>query len=492
MNSDMDNKIDFIVNEVGSKSIVIVKEFVIGKEEGIEAALIYVNGIVDKNIIDRDILEPLMLHVHENITLSRKLPEYICKKYITASNVKKETDIIKVIDGVKVGKTAILIDKIDEYIIVDTTGGNQRAISDSENESAVRGSRDGFVENLETNISLLKRKIKDKNLVVETFNVGERTKTEVVLIYIKDIVDSEVLQEVRHRTRSVDVDFAAGMLEQYIEDDSYSIFPQVYGTERPDIVKANIMEGRIAILIDGTPYVHTVPAIFVEFFQAVEDYFQRTIVASFARLLRILAVVIVITAPSIYLSLIYYNAELIPVKFINPIVQSREGIALTPFLEILLMEVVIEFLREGGLRLPPKIAGTLSIVGGIIIGNTAIESKIVSPTTLLVVGVSVIASFLIPNYDMSLSIRFIRFPMLILANAMGLLGIVAGSFFLLIHLCSLESFNVPYFSIKKSDIKDIFTRAPLWKMNKRPEAIPNNNPIRQSDFRNKARRNNDE
>lgn len=322
---------------------------------------------------------------------------------------------------------------------------------------------------------------------MEDMIIGKRCQTDVVIVYIDDIVDKDVLKEVRNRLNSIDVDSidAAGMVEQYIETNPYSIFPQAFNTERPDIVKANLMEGKIAILVNGNPNVITVPAVFVEFFQAVEDYHQRTIVSSFSRILRIIAVFMVITVPSIYLTLIQYNAELIPIKFINPIVQSREGIALTPFLEILAMEIVVEFLREGGLRLPPKVAGTLSIVGGIIIGNTAIESRIVSPTTLLVVGIAVLSTFLIPNYEMSLSIRFIRFPMLVLANAIGFMGIAAGWFFLMVHLLSLESFGVPYVSIKQSDLKDIFIRAPLWKMNKRPEAIPNNNPTRQSDFRKK-------
>ena len=226
----------------------------------------------------------------------------------------------------------------------------------------------------------------------------------------------------------------------------------------------------------------------MQFFQAVEDYTERTVISSFVRLLRIFAAVLVITLPSFYLTLIKFNVELIPIKFVTPIVQSRVGIALTPFLEILAMELVVEFLREGGLRLPTKIAQTLSLVGGIIIGDTAIQSKMVSPTTLLVVGVTVISTFLIPNYDMSLSIRILRFPMLMLANIMGIFGIAVGWFLILVHLSSLDSLGVPYFEFHKSDLKDTFIRAPLWKMNKRPEGIPNQDSIRQTDFRNKFKK----
>ena len=494
MGIKLENNINFVVKEIGNGSPIIIKRFFIGKDEPIEAVTMYINGLVSKDTIDRDILNPLMLHVNENLVIDQNTVDYVSKRYIPMSNTTIEENINNVVEAIKSGKTALFIGDLEKFIILDTTGGEHRTISDPLNESAVRGSREGFVENLETNISILRRKIKDKNLTIENFKVGRRSQTSLVIAYIDDIVDKNVLIEVRKRIISIDVDFVTdtGMIDQYIEDSAYSIFPQIYVTERPDIVKADIMEGRVAIILDGTPFALTAPAVFVQFFQGVEDYNDRTIVASFSRILRLIAIFIVITLPSLYLTLINYNIELIPVKFINPIIESRNGIALTPFLEILSMEVFVDFLREGGLRLPPKIASTLSIVGGIIIGNMAVQSKIVSPTTLLIVGISVVSTFLIPNYEMSLSIRFIRFPMLVLADILGFLGIAAGWLFIIIHLSSLESFGVPYFSIKSSDLKDIFIRAPLWKMNKRPKSIPNNNSVRQSDFRKNMRSNKNE
>ena len=394
------------------------------------------------------------------------------------------------INHLKRGKTAVLINGALEVIIADTTGGQQRAIMEPMNETASKGPRDGFVENLEVNISLIRRKVKDNSLTIELFNVGSRTQSDVAMIYLNDVVDNQVLEKLRKRLESVDVDaiLSAGALDQYIESYAYTVFPQADSTERPDRAIGNMVEGRILVVLEGTPMVLVYPATFMQFFQAVEDYTQRTIISSFVRFLRILAACVVITLPSIYLTLIKFNVELIPIKFVTPIVQSRVGIALTPFLEIIAMEIVVEFLREGGLRLPTKIAQTLSLVGGIIIGDTAIQSKMVSPTTLLIVGITVITTFLIPNYDMSLSIRMLRFPMLILANIMGIFGIAVGWFLILVHLSSLDSLGVPYFEFHKSDMKDTFIRAPLWKMNKRPEGIPNSNPIRQTDFRNKFKK----
>ena len=266
----------------------------------------------------------------------------------------------------------------------------------------------------------------------------------------------------------------------------------LFDLERPDRVTPNIMEGRIAVILNGSPFVLTIPSVFVEFFHTVEDYNEKTIPVNFIRLLRVISVLLIITLPSIYLTLIKYNAELIPIEFVVPIVQSRIGISLSPFIEILILEILMEILREGGLRLPSKIAQTLSIVGGIIIGNAAVQSNMVSPTTLLVVGITVVASFVVPTVDMSLSIRLLRFPMLFLANSLGILGIATGYTLLIIHLASLENFGIPYMEFNKVDLKDTFIRSPLWKMNVRPSIISDRNNKRQTNFREKFRRNKNE
>ncbi|EPY2283664.1 spore germination protein [Clostridium sporogenes] len=487
---NLKENLDLINDRIGKNNIVVTKSLLIGNEEQLEGAIIYINGLASKDIIDRDVLHPLMLHVKENLKDKPNIMEYISKKYITMSNTKIEKDINNVLSSLKRGQTALLLENSDEAIIIDTSSGDYRSISEPTNESSIRGSREGFIEKLETNTSIIKRRIRDENLVIENMVLGRRTQRDLAIIYIDNIVNKNVLQELKYKLSSIDVDSVSliGYIQQYIENDAYSIFPQSRTTERPDVVEGNLMEGRIAVMLEGTPMVLLTPSIFIEFFQAIEDYTQRTIVSSFTRILRALSVIIVITFPSIYLTLIKFNAELIPIKFVNTIIQSRSNIPLTPFMEILSMEIIVEFLREGGLRLPPKVNQTLSIVGGIIIGEAAIKAGIVSSATLLVIGISIIAAFLTPNYDMSLAVRFIRFPMLILSNYLGLLGLTAGFFFLLVHICSLESLGVPYFSFHNEEYKDIFIRSPLWTMNRRPDSIPNNNPIRQTDFRKKFRR----
>lgn len=485
MNSDLEDRIDSIKNKIGEKSPIIIKNFLIGSVVEIQCAIIYVNGITSKELIDRDILKPLMIYAKEDFSGKPDLADYLSKKFITSSNTQVDSNIDTAINSLKRGKTVVLFQGEEQFIVVDTSGGEYRAISEPVNEAAVRGTREGFVEKLETNISILRRRIKDEKLVFENITIGKRSQSDLAMVYIDDVVDKDVLNELRKRITAINVDGVplAGYIQQYIEDSAFSLFPQSFTSERADIIEGNILEGRIAVILEGTSTVITVPTLITEFFQAVEDYSQRTVISNFVRMIRFGAVFIIITAPSMFLTMVKFNGELIPIKFIVPIVESRIGIALDPFIEILLMEIIVEFLREGGLRLPSKIGQTLSVVGGIIIGDAALKARVVSPATLLIVGIVTVATFLIPNYDMSLTIRIIRFPMLTISNFFGIFGIAAAWFFLIVHVCSLKSVGVPYFSLHKSDFKDFLIRAPLWMMNERPVAIPNSNKHRQTDFR---------
>lgn len=488
-NNNIQYTIDSIKNLIGDKSKFAEKHFIIGKNTQINAVIVYTGGLVNKDVIDRDILTPLMLHVEENLYNIADIGDYLCKKYITMSSTVIETDINLAVEGIKRGKTVLLVEGYCNFIMVDTAEGNYRSITDPENESSTRGPRDGFIESLETNIGILRRRIKDKNFVIENYTVGRRSQTDLAIMYIDDIVDKAILKNIRDRITTIDIDSVAGnaIIEQSLEKHSYSIFPQIFYTERPDRVQAGLMEGKIAILSEGAPFALILPSLFFEFFHTAEDYYNRTLVASFSRIVRYIAAIIILTLPGVYITIIKFNSELIPATYIQSIIQSRKGLALTPFMSMIAMNLVIEFLREGGLRLPGKIGQTISVVGGIIIGDAALKAKMVSSTTLLVVGIITVASFLIPNYEMALSIRLLNYPAIILANWLGMLGVAMTIFFIIAYLCSLDSFGVPYFSFYKSDMKDLLIRAPIWKMNKRPVSTPNNNPIRQGDFKQKLR-----
>jgi spore germination protein KA len=320
----IDSKINTIINALGPSAPIKVKKISIGKDPSIQGAIIYIDGLVDKTIINRDILNPLMIEIRNPIELNSDTAGFLCSNYITAdcSFIKDKPE--EVSRNIKNGNTLLLIENVEDYVIIDTTGGPIRAISDPTNETTLRGSRGGFVENLEVNISLLRRNIKDSNLCIEKLVVGRRSQTDLALVYIKDLVNTDALDELKERINALDVDSitGTGALQELLDENPYSIFPMCMATERPDRVSPSIMEGRIAIIINGSPFVLTLPSIFIEFFHTVEDYNEKTITANFIRLLRFLSVLLVITLPSIYLTLIKYNGELIPVEFVVPVVQS--------------------------------------------------------------------------------------------------------------------------------------------------------------------------
>lgn len=482
---NINSSIENIKELVGKVDELVVRNFIVGKGFYIELALIYINGLANKDTIDRDILNPLMFQMKEDLTDIKNREDYIYKKYISVGNTTVESDINKVIDSIKRGKAVLLIQDSISYIVIDTTGGIYRSISEPVNDPSLRGPREGFVENLETNISILRRKIKDKNLTTEKFKLGRRSQTDLVIMYLEDVVDKDFLQKLKDKINTIDVDSVPEntIVEQCIEEHPYSLLPQTSGSERPDVIQAALMEGKIAFLLSGTPYVITYPSIFIEFFQTIEDYYGRSMQSYFTRSIRFLAVFLVMFLPSIYITFIKFNTELIPIEYIKSLILDRRGTVLTPFMSMIAIQLTIELLREGGLRMPSKIGQTLSVVGGIIIGDAATKAKFVSSSVLLIAGIATVASFAISNYQMSIAIRFLSYPMLVLANWLGALGIVIGGFFMLAYLCSLENFGVPYFSFHRRDMKDIFIRSPIWKMNKRPEAIPHNDPTRQNDFR---------
>lgn len=483
MNSNsLKDKVDFIVESLGNNNQTIVKEFYINNSvKPIEGALVYIESLVDEKLVDEYLLTPLMDRTKTNHIVQKFTAEYINKRYICMSNTKIESDISKVIGKVQRGFTVIIINNCDDFILANTIGGVFRGITEPISEASVSGAKEGFVENIQTNIDLIKRSIKDDKLKIEAMTVGKRSETDIALVYLSDVANPKLISNVKEEINNMDVDtiIGSGQFAQLFNIRDFCVLPQIYITERVDTVKSDITQGRVAMIIEGSPHVCTAPSQFSDFFQGVDDYNQPAVISSFIRILRLIATLIITTLPALYLTLITYNAQLIPLELLTPIVQSRQGIALSPFIELLLMEIIVEFIREGGLRLPFKVGQTLSVVAGIIIGEAALQAQIVSPSTILIVGITTVSTFLIPNYDMSSALRIIKFMMLFVANYLGFFGIIAFSFYLITMICSLETFGFPYLRFKFSDMKDIFIRAPMRYMKKRPESIFNRNPIRQ-------------
>jgi spore germination protein KA len=295
---------------------------------------------------------------------------------------------------------------------------------------------------------LIRKRLRNPKLRIEDFTVGTDTQTKLALVYVEGIIQPSVLEEARDKLQNIRLTkvLDSSYVEELLEDESISPFPRVFNTERPDVVTATILEGRFAVIVDGTPFVLLAPTLFLENMQSPDDYYQRPVIATLLRLLRYFGFVIALLGPSIYIALTTYHQQMLPASLLFSLASQREGVPFPAFVEALLMEVAFEILREAGLRMPRGISQTVSVVGTLVVGQAAVEAGIVSAAMVIVVAITAISSFIIPSYTFSTSVRMLRFVFMGLAASMGLYGIVVGLFALVLHLCSLSSFGVPYMS----------------------------------------------
>ncbi|WP_051314747.1 spore germination protein [Alteribacter aurantiacus] len=351
-----------------------------------------------------------------------------------------------------------------------------RNVDEPQNQTVIRGPKEGFVENINVNTSLIRRRVRNPQLRFKTMTVGRSTQTEIRLCYLEDEVDKKVLNEVIRRIESVRTEevYESGMLEELIDDYGrkhrwYSPFPVAQVVERPDTVASEVQEGKVAVIVDGTPFIIVYPMTFLAYFQAAEDYYQRFDFASFIRIIRLGAYAISLYLPSLYIAITTFHPELVATDLLINLAAQREGIPFPAFIETLLMEVIFEILREGGVRMPRTIGPAISIVGAIVLGDSAVRAGLVSPAIVIVVSLTAISSFVAPAYNFSISARILRFIMMICAATTGLYGVMFFSTVLLIHLCSLESMGKPFFSpiapMNFKHHKDGFFRFPLWVKN---------------------------
>lgn len=457
----------------------IIREINFGIKKNVLMVICYVDGLVDKDKIEGYILKPLMLDVRsakmdeeiDNDDLISLLP----KRILTAGDITLTKDFKTSVDNMLTGDAIVFIDGYDTAIKVAARGYEKRGVEEPQTENVIRGPREGFTENLRTNTSLLRRKIKTPKLKFESFIIGEQTKTVVEICYIKGIADENIIETVRRRIRKIDTDgiLESGYVEEFIEDAPHSIFPTVGKTEKPDIVAGKILEGRVAIITEGTPFVLTVPYLFVENIMSSEDYYVKPTYATVSRMFRFLALIIAAALPAFYIALISFHFNVLPFQLVITIAAAREGIPFAPFTEAFIMGIAFELLREAGVRMPGQVGSAVSIVGALVLGEAAIQAGLTSPTMVIVVAATAISSFILPSLLEVLPI--VRILLLIASNILGLLGIVLAMVAMFVHVCTLRSFGVPYMSphapLNIMDLKDTLVRAPLWMMVTRPRAI---------------------
>ncbi|MFD2442841.1 spore germination protein [Bacillus sp. CGMCC 1.16607] len=477
--------VQYIKQILGNSSDIVIREILIGKEKSIAAGIIYTDGMVDTNSIQNFILESLMLDIdsyqNQMISSYQSVLQVLKSRILAVGDIKDVTEFGTLFTSLLSGDAILLLDGYVQGFIISMRGGETRGIMESTTETVIRGPKEGFTENLRFNTALVRRKIKTPHLWIESKQIGRLTKTDVAIMYIDGIVNDKVVKEVHKRLDRIDIDgiLESGYIEELIQDETYTPFPTIYYSERPDVIAAELLEGKVAILVDGTPIVLVVPALFVSFIHAAEDYYQRSDISTLIRLLRYLSIFIALLGPSLYIAITTFHQEMLPTGLLIGLAAQREGVPFPAFIEALMMEGAFEILREASLRMPKAIGSAISIVGTLVIGTAAVEAGIVSAAMVIVVAITAISSFILPSLAMSMSIRILRFPMMGLAASFGLFGILIGFIALILHMCSLRSFGVPYMSpfgpFIHDDIKDTLIRKPLWKMTSRPRLISQKN-----------------
>lgn len=468
----------------GSTDIIIREFKFCGK---VNAALIFVDGLVSKKIINEDILEHMMFDSRQVLNsdeLARISINNIQQALLSVGEVNYAADLNDFVQSVLGGDAGLLIDGFAKALVLDARGWESRGVQEPVTESVVRGPREGFTETLRSNTSLLRRKIRNPNLIFEVMVLGQKTRTIVAIAYVNGIVNPKLITEIKRRLKQIknDAILESGYIEQFIEDNPFSPFATIANSERPDVVAAKILEGRAAIIVDGSPIALTVPMLLVENFQSAEDYYSRPYYASLVRSLRYLSFLVSILAPATYVALTTFHQELIPTPLLITMAASREGVPFPAVVEALGMLIVFEILREAGIRLPRPVGQAISIVGALVIGESAVSAGLITAPMVIVVAFTAISSFVTPALSDVQTV--IRLALTILAGFIGEFGIVIGLLAVLIHLCALRSFGAPYLSplapLIPSELKDTFVRAPLWLMLTRPQSMGERDPERQT------------
>ncbi|MCA1060221.1 spore germination protein [Rossellomorea aquimaris] len=398
--------------------------------------LIYIDSLVDKNLIERNIIEPLLNSQAETI------PETV----INSAEYSRTSDLESTVKSLLQGSCALVAEDDPTALLIPVGADNERAIQEPQNEHTITGAHDGFTENMNKNIFLLRKRVKDPSFQIKSYTLGSKTNTKASIVYIEELVEHDPLNVLFQRMDSIDVGEiqSTGELEELIEDNRYSLFPQLLTTERPDRASAYLLEGKSVIIVDGNPNVLISPIDFFSFYQSPDDYNSRWLIGSFFRLIRIFSFLVALCLPAIYIAVVSFHSEVLPLWILYAIRIQIAYVPLPPLFEAMAMQLVLELLKEAAIRLPSPIAQTIGIVGGLVIGTAIVEAGFVSNTMIVVIALTAIASFVAPVNEMGTGARIMAFPIMLAANTFGFLGIVLALTVVLIHLCRLESFGKPY------------------------------------------------
>lgn len=453
------------------------------KNPTLKFCICYIDGMSSNTIVDDFIVKPL---TEGDYNLNEgNLIDIIANSGTVASDVVRTTDFNKALSEIIYGNCLLFVDTCKDVLILEAKGWDKRGISEPDGEKTISGPREGFIESIQINKSMLRRKLQTTDLKFETLNFGKRSKTKACVCYLDSVVNKDVLNELKERLDKISIDgvLDVNYLRELITDSPYSPVKTLGTTEKPDIVAAKLLEGRVAVFLDGTPMVLTLPYVFIENFQSDEDYYVNYYYSSICRILRIIAFFISTSTPALYVALTTFHQEMLPTSLILSIDVARQGVPFPTVVETFVMLIVFELIRESGSRIPNNVGSSLSIVGALVIGDAAVSAKLVSASVVIVVAFTAIAGLMVVKIK-GFSI-IVRMSLLILASFFGIYGYIVGMVWMLLHLCCIKSFGVPSIgSGLKTGNKncDFITRAPWWKIIWRPEGMSKNR-VRQQRIR---------
>ena len=475
---------------------IVQKSFFIEKfNSRIRLHLIYIDGLVDNNMIEQTIIKPVMYEWQtENLYNDMTFWDRIYYIEAQTVDIKEEKSTDKTIEAILNGDTAMFVDGYAKAFVISSKKYPLRSITENDTEAGMRGPKDSFNESIRQSTALIRRRIKDAKLKVVQGTIGERSRTSYAIMYMEDLADAGLVDEIKKRLYRYDIDalFDSGMAEHLMDESPMSPFPIFQTTTRPDKAAAGIVEGRVVIAFDNSPEVLMAPCNFNMLLQASDDYYNRWMVGTFARLIRYIAAFIAITLPGFYIAVTVYHSDMLPTRLLYAIANARSIVTFPVVVEMLIMEFLFELLREAGIRLPGPLGNTIGVVGGLIVGQAAVEAGIVSTIVVIVVALTAIASFAIPNEEFASVFRLLKFFIMLTSAVAGLYGFILGLLIIAIHLSELKSFGVPYMmpvngskSEEQEDIalnnQDFMVRPPITRMKKRPVWAKKENRVRLRD-----------
>ena len=501
----LDVNLEYVKTRFNSliNSDIKIRDFTLNaRNKQYNAFLVFIDGMISQDIMNNYILKPLMLRNSansfegeqtriiaeaktNNITVRKvkkfNIVDYISSCLLPQNNIKKLNKFDDIVSEVNSGSCALFIDTLDICFSIEVKGYQMRSLTSPNNEIIVRGPQVGFTENIRTNTSLLRRYINNENLIIESINVGKLSKTSCAVCYLKNIANTDLIAEVKYRLNNLGLDYliSSGQLEQLIQDSDLCSLPQIVSTERPDRASNLLYQGRVCIIVNGSPYVLIAPGILSDFIDSPEDLNLKHQYSNFARVLRIVASIISLLLPGIYIAITNFHQELIPTELLYAIISSREFVPFPILFEILVMEFSFELIREASLRVPSPIGPTIGIVGALILGQAAVEANIVSPILIIIVALTGICSFAVPDFSLSFHFRIMRFIYILLGAMAGFLGIAAGVCIHLIVISNMKSFGVYYLEtniFKKNNVGNGVILAPAFNREDRAGFLKSKRP----------------